>query len=60
MREGWIESLGLADANWCIYINRMGKQQFLLHRTGNCIQYSVVNHNGKEYENARIHICVYN
>ena len=25
-------------------------KKFLLCNTGNCIQYSVINHNGKEYE----------
>ena len=36
--EGWIGSLGLADANWPTY------------STGNYTQYPVKNHNGKEYE----------
>ena len=29
-------------------IYRMDKQQGLLYSTGNCIQYPVINHNGKE------------
>ena len=29
---------------------RMDKQKVLLNDTGNYIQYSVINHNGKEYE----------
>ena len=43
--EGWIESLGLADANYYICINN----KVLLYSTGKCIQYPVINHNGKEY-----------
>ena len=32
-------------------IQRTDKQQTLLHSAGNYIQYPVINHNGKEYEN---------
>ena len=43
--EGRIGSLGLADANSYIeWINKV-----LLYSIGNYIQYSVINHNGKEY-----------
>ena len=42
--EGWIGSLGLADANY--YIECINNK-VLLYSTGNCIQY-VINHNGKE------------
>ena len=41
--RGWIGSLGLADADWCIY--RIDEQGGLLYSTGNGIQYSVINHN---------------
>ena len=45
--EAWIESLGLADANYYIeWIN----DQVLPYSIGNYIQYPVINHNGKEYE----------
>ena len=44
---GWIESLGLADANYYIYIGWISKK-VLLYGTGNCIQYLVVNYKGKE------------
>ena len=30
--------------------------KFLLYSTGNYIQYSVINHNGKEYEKEYIYI----
>ena len=40
----------------------MDKQQGLLYSTGNYIQYPVIIHNGKEYENEcmyiYIHICI--
>ena len=31
----------------------------LLYSTGNCIQYTVINHNGKEYEKECVCVCVY-
>ena len=47
VREGRIWSLGLAEANYYIgWINN----KVLLYSPGNYIQYSVTNHNGKEYE----------
>ena len=46
--EGWIGSLGLADANW-LYTEKINSN-VLLHSAGNSIQYPVINHNGKEYE----------
>ena len=45
--EGWIESFGLADANYYIYIGRISKK-VLLYGTGNCIQYLILNYKGKE------------
>ena len=33
--------------------------KFLLYSTGNHIHYSVINHNGKEYDKECIYICVY-
>lgn len=43
--EGWIGSLGLADANQYIgWINKVP-----LKSTGNSIQHPVMNHNEKEY-----------
>ena len=50
--EGWIEILGLADAN--LYIE-WKNNKVLQYSTGNYIQYPVINHNGKEYEKE----CVY-
>ena len=38
---------------------RMGKHKVLLHSTGNYIQYSVINHNGKEYEKECMCACLY-
>ena len=46
LREGWIGSLGLADANY--YIERIN-DKVLLYSTGNSIQYPMINHNEKEY-----------
>ena len=37
-------------------IHRMGKQQVLLYSTRNYIQFSVANHNGKEYEKEYIYV----
>ena len=36
----------------------MNKQQVLLYSTGNYIQYSVANHNGKEHEKEYIYIYI--
>ena len=44
--EGWIGSLGLADANYYIYIKYINNK-VLLYSTGNYIQSPGVNHNGK-------------
>ena len=30
----------------------------LLYSTGNCIQYPVINHNGKEYKKECVYICI--
>jgi len=34
-------------------------KQVQLHGTGNSIQYPVINHNGKEYENESVYTYVY-
>ena len=34
----------------CRLLSIRWMKKFLLCNTGNCIQYSVINHNGKEYE----------
>ena len=36
----------------------MDKNKVSLYSTGNCIQYAVINHNGKEYENIHVCICI--
>ena len=41
--DSWIGSLGLADAKYTEWLNKV-----LLCSTGNCIQYLFINHNGKE------------
>ena len=51
--EGWIGSLGLADAH--SYIEQTNNK-ILLYSTGNYIHYLVLNHYGKQYE--KEHICV--
>ena len=52
--EGWIGRLGLADANYFIYIEWIN-DKVLLYSTGNYIQYPVIKHNGKEYKKE----CIY-
>jgi len=55
--EGWSRSLGLGHANSYIeWINN----KVLLYSTRSYIQYSEINHNGKEYEKTMyVCICVY-
>ena len=48
--RGWTGSLELADINYHIYSLEWIKNKVLLYSTENCIQYPVINHNGKEYE----------
>ena len=45
--EGWVRSLGLADAD---YYTEWMKNKVPLCSTGSYIQYPLINHNGKEYE----------
>ena len=53
--EGWSGSLGLGDANSYIeWVNN----KVLLYSTGNYTQYTVINHNGKEYKKEHIYIYV--
>ena len=54
--EGWIGNLGLADANY--YMLEWINDKVLLYSTGNYIQYSMINHNGKEYVKKRMHIYI--
>ena len=49
--EGWISSEQQMQA----IMHRMDKQQGLLYSRENYIQYSIINHSGKEY----IYICIY-
>ena len=51
--EGWSGSLGHAEANY--YNIEWINTKILLYSTRNYIQYTVINHNGKEYEKE----CVY-
>ena len=44
--RGWIGSLGLEDAKWCI---QNDKRKVLLHSTENCIQNPVIKYHEKEY-----------
>ena len=53
--EGYIGSLGLADAN---YLTQNSKHKVLLYGTGNSIQYPVINHHGKECEKEYMHIYI--
>ena len=52
-REGWTGSVGLADENRHVWNGLTARS----HSTGNYIQYSVINHNGKEYKN-NAYVCV--
>ena len=45
-REGWIGSLGLANQTIRCKVDK----HVLLYSTGNCIQYPIINHDGKEYK----------
>ena len=47
--RGGIGSLGLVDAD-CVLYREWINNKVLLCSTGNCIQYAVKNHNGREYE----------
>ena len=50
-REGWRrDGLGVWDkqVQTIIFIHRLEKQQVPLYSTENCIQYPIINHNGKE------------
>ena len=38
-------------------INRMDKQQGPNERTGNYVQYLLINHKGKEYDKECTHVC---
>ena len=51
-----IGNLGLADANY--YMLEWINDKVLLYSTGNYIQYSMINHNGKEYVKKRMHIYI--
>ena len=39
-------------------IYRMDKRMVLLHSPRSCIQYPVINHNGKEHEKEYIHVYI--
>ena len=41
--------------NWGFGINKCNLLCILLHSKGNCIQYPMINHNGKEYKK----LCTY-
>ena len=55
VKEGCSRSLGLADANYYIYIGWINNR-FLLYSTGNSIYYPVINCNGKDYKKECAHI----
>ena len=54
--EGYVGSLGLADANY-IYIEREWINKVQLYSTGNYIQYPVINYNGKNMKK-NVRICL--
>lgn len=51
--EGWVGSLGLADADW-VYTERVNK--ILQYSAESCIQYSVINRNGKNVVHTYVYI----
>ena len=59
------DGVGVWDEQMQTSIYRVDKQQVLLQSAENYIQYSVINHNGKEYEKEYIYsinilyICIY-
>ena len=56
---GWgRKGLGVWDRCKLLYRGWINNQ-FLLYRTGNSIQYPVINHNGKEYKKVYIYIYIY-
>ena len=47
--EGWSGILRLAHNRCQLLFRGWINNKILLYSTGNCIQYPVINHNGKEY-----------
>ena len=47
----------ISKLNFIIYIGWINNK-VVLYSTGNYIQYSVTNHNGKEYEKEYTYICI--
>ena len=56
--ESGREGLGVWDWQMQTMIQRMDKQQGPSVSTGNCIQYHVINHHGKEYQR-RIYVYIH-
>ena len=55
-RGGTDWEFGIADAK-LLYIEWINNK-VLLYSTENCIQYPVINHNGKEYEKQCVYIYI--
>ena len=55
--RGCTGSLGLVNANRLLHLEQINNK-VLMYSTGKCIQYPVINDNGKEHK--KYHICVYN
>ena len=49
---GWVEEDWIGSLGWPIQLlyTQLINDKVLLWRTGNYIQYPIINHNGKEYE----------
>ena len=49
---GWVEEGWIGSLEWPIQLlyTQLINDKVLLWRTGNYIQYPIINHNGKEYE----------
>ena len=53
--EGWESGISRYKPVYTGWINN----KVLLYNTGNCSQYPVINHKGKEYEKEYIYIYIY-
>ena len=58
--EGWgKDGLGIGSSRCKLLYIEWINNKVLPYRTGNYIQYPLINHNGKEYEKEYIYIYIY-
>ena len=53
------DALGVGVSRYKLAYIEWMNNKILLYSTGNCIQYPVINHNGKKYEKECIYIYIY-